>query len=743
MGRSRLRSAVFSWPAAAVAVIVLQGILSSVLKPGQTLSSYTLIPYFILLVLATVIASVNALQRTLGQRPFWAFLAVGFGLWALDSWLWIYYELILRQKIPDSSIADPALFLHVVPFLAALATRPELGEASLRRHQTTLNFLLLLLFWVFLYAFLVFPFQFLPANSTIYNLRYDVLYFGENLALIATLGALLLRADAPWKSLYWHMLGATGVYVTASLIANTAIDLGGYYPGHWTDFVILIAICWFVWIPLRARQLEPPTRSYVETKAAGLQGTTVLAMLVVLMIPGMSAWDLSQTEDWWMHRIRILVGLCFMTLLALAILLTVSWRLTLLVLCIVPLNVVLIDWVGRKLKRRSRRAQEGMADMTASLEETIAGVRVVKAFGTRAREQERFGRQSYRHMMHYIKMQMYGALSAPTSELLGTVSFAVVLWYGGQRVIDGGLPAENLVMFVAAMLFVVSPLKNLSRLSTVVSQATASAQRVFDLLDVAKEHSGEGTRTATFADEVRFESVSFEYVAGESVLRDVTFSARKGEVVAIVGSSGAGKTTLVDLIPRFYTPTSGRICIDGVDTRECSLSSLRALMGIVTQETILFNDSIYNNIAYGSPNATAEAIESAARAANAHEFVTGFPGGYDTVVGDRGAQLSGGQRQRIAIARAILRDPAILIFDEATSALDSESERLVQEAMDRLFAGRTTFVIAHRLSTIRHADKILVLDRGRLTEHGTHSELMTQNGVYHRLYQLQFGHAGA
>ncbi|HXV13823.1 MAG TPA: ABC transporter ATP-binding protein [Candidatus Krumholzibacteria bacterium] len=432
-----------------------------------------------------------------------------------------------------------------------------------------------------------------------------------------------------------------------------------------------------------------------------------------------------------------------MTLLALTILLTVSWRLTLLVLCVVPLNVLLINWVGKKLKRRSRRAQEGMADMTASLEETIAGVRVVKAFDTRSHEQERFGRHSYRHMMHYIRMQMYGALSAPTSELLGTVSFAIVLWYGGQRVITGGLPAENLVMFVAAMLFVVSPLKNLSRLSTVVQQANASAQRVFDLLDVAKEHAVEGRGVAAFENEVRFENVSFEYVAGEPVLREVSFVAKKGEVVAIVGSSGAGKTTLVDLIPRFYPPTAGRVTIDGVDTRDVSLSSLRALMGIVTQETILFNDSIYNNIAYGSPNATQEEIERAARAANAHDFIVEFPDGYDTVVGDRGAQLSGGQRQRIAIARAILRDPAILIFDEATSALDSESERLVQEAMERLFAGRTTFVIAHRLSTIRHADKILVLERGRLTEHGTHAELMTKNGTYHRLYQLQFGHANA
>jgi len=430
-----------------------------------------------------------------------------------------------------------------------------------------------------------------------------------------------------------------------------------------------------------------------------------------------------------------------MTLVAVFILLNVSWRLTLLVVCIIPVNVFVVDLVGRKLKRRSHRAQEGMADMTASLEETIGGVRLVKSFGTHEHEQTRFGRASQRHMMHYIRMKLYGALSAPTSELLGTFSFAVVLWYGGHRVLNGGLPAENLVMFVAAMLFVITPLKNLSKLTVLVQQAAGSAQRVFGLIDTPKEPVGEGTRAASFEREIRYDDVDFEYVSGEPVLRGVSFTAVRGDVIAIVGSSGAGKTTLVDLLPRFYPCTKGRITFDGVDTREFTLASLRSLMGIVTQETILFNDTVYNNISYGTAHADKAAVERAAQAANAHDFILELPDGYNTVVGDRGAQLSGGQRQRLAIARAILRDPQILIFDEATSALDSESEALVQEAMDRLLEGRTTFVIAHRLSTIRHADKILVLERGRLTEHGTHSELMTREGVYRRLYQLQFGNA--
>lgn len=426
-----------------------------------------------------------------------------------------------------------------------------------------------------------------------------------------------------------------------------------------------------------------------------------------------------------------------MTAIAVLIILLVSWKLTLLTLTIIPLNVYFIGIIGRRLKSRSHRAQEGMADMTVALQETVTGIRVVKAFDRGAHEERRFDRFSISHMKQYLKMILWGAMSSPTSEILGTLSFVVILWYGGRQVLAGHISPENLVMFVGAMLFVLTPLKALSQLNNLVQQSTASAQRIFDVLDVPGERR-EGKTVARFNEKIDFEQVNFSYVDGAPVLRDVTFSARRGDVVAIVGPSGSGKTTLVDLIPRFYEPQSGRVTIDGADTRKMSLESLRALMGIVTQDTILFNDTVHNNIAYGV-EANSEEVERAARGANAHEFITAMRHGYKTEVGDRGVQLSGGQRQRLAIARALLRDPEILIFDEATSALDTESELLVQEAIDRLLAGRTTFVIAHRLSTIKHADKILVIEGGHLRERGTHKELLERGGVYKRLYELQFG----
>ncbi len=430
-----------------------------------------------------------------------------------------------------------------------------------------------------------------------------------------------------------------------------------------------------------------------------------------------------------------------MTLIGLVVVLAVSWKLSILTFTLVPVNFVLIDWIGRKLKKRSYRTQEGMAEMTAVLGESISGIRVVKAFNMGDYERDRFARFNLKYIRQYLKMKLWGAVASPTSELLGTISIVVILFYGGNLVLSRRITPEDLLLFVGAMIWVVTPVKNLSKLNTSIQESLACANRVFSILDTVPEpvNVPGAVKIENFARGIRFESVGFEYVPGRPVLKDISFSVDRGEVVALVGPSGAGKTTLVDLIPRFYEPTQGRILLDDVDTRRIDLKSLRSLIGMVTQEVILFNDTVRNNEAYGLQDCPLERIIEAAKAANAHEFITELPNGYDTVIGERGTRLSGGQRQRLSIARAILKNPQVLIFDEATSALDTESEILVQDAIDRLLQGRTTFVIAHRLSTVQHADRILVLDEGAIREVGTHAELIGSNGVYKRLYDLQFG----
>jgi len=431
----------------------------------------------------------------------------------------------------------------------------------------------------------------------------------------------------------------------------------------------------------------------------------------------------------------------FMTLTGLLVVLVVSWKLSVLTLIVVPINLVLVELIGRKLKKRSYRTQEGMAEMTAVLGESISGIRVVKAFNMGDYERRRFAKYNLRYIRQYLKMKLWGAVSSPTSELLGTFSIVVILFYGGNLVLSGKLTPENLILFVGAMIWVVTPVKNLSKLNSAIQESLACANRVFAIVEIAPEPIDvPGARGIPGLErEIRFEAVGFEYIPDRPVLRGISFTVRRGEVIALVGPSGAGKTTLVDLIPRFYDPTGGRILIDGVDIRDIDLRSLRSLMGMVTQEVILFNDTVRNNIAYGAQGSSDDKIIEAARAANAHDFIMEMPMGYDTVIGERGTRLSGGQRQRLSIARAILKNPEILIFDEATSALDTESEILVQEAIDRLLEGRTTFVIAHRLSTVQSADRILVLDDGEIREVGTHAELIGSNGVYKRLYDLQFG----
>ncbi|HEV8448459.1 MAG TPA: ABC transporter transmembrane domain-containing protein [Gemmatimonadaceae bacterium] len=424
-----------------------------------------------------------------------------------------------------------------------------------------------------------------------------------------------------------------------------------------------------------------------------------------------------------------------------AVLVAMNVQLTLLSLVIAPILTLTLQPLLKRLRRGYRRSRADFGEATSVLQEVVTGVRLVKSFGGERYEDQRFGDASHRYSEGMVKINRVSALSQPLTEVIGMSIAVLILWIGALAVLSNrGMDAASLIVFMTLVMTLLPPLKQLSQAPTTAQQSLAAAERLFDVLDEPTEMElDRGTQTIeSFERSVEFEDVSFAYDT-EPVLSDITFDAPKGSVIALVGASGAGKSTLVDLIPRFYDPTEGRIRIDGVDTRDITLASLRSLTGIVSQDTVLFNDTVRNNIAYASAEKfSQEQIERAARAANAHDFIMALPQQYDTVLGERGTRLSGGQRQRLAIARALLVDPPILILDEATSALDTESERLVQEAVDRLLAGRTVFVIAHRLSTITHANMILVLDHGRIVERGTHAGLLAERGAYYRLHALQF-----
>lgn len=441
--------------------------------------------------------------------------------------------------------------------------------------------------------------------------------------------------------------------------------------------------------------------------------------------------------DFLFQPVQIVVNLGI--LLSVKFFFDISWSLVLIIFVLLPMVVYPVLRVGRRLKKISRSSQEQVAEINSTLFESISGVRIVQGFGMESYEVERFKKQNqslYKTMMLSISRMI---IVSPLTEFIGFICLGIVLWIGGRGVLENQMSPGAFVAFLVALFSLLRPFKRLSRVHSINQHAMAAAERIFDILDSPNEIvEKENAKTLLpLKNEIRFERVQFGYNA-QTVLSNIDLRVKAGEIIAIVGPSGVGKTTLMNLLPRFYDPTAGAVFIDGVNLKDATLRSLRGQIGLVTQETVLFNDTVSSNIAYGRSNTSQNEIEKAARIANAHDFISKMPMKYQTVIGDRGFRLSGGEKQRLSIARAVLKNPPILILDEATSALDSESEALVQEAIHNLMRGRTVLVIAHRLSTIKDAHRILVLSEGRIVETGNHDELFRQNGIYRRLYDLQF-----
>ena len=535
--------------------------------------------------------------------------------------------------------------------------------------------------------------------------------------LRATIGALLVPGD-DMVSLRNVIL----VILVAVTIKNTLVWLSGQIGVQLQEYVVR-DLRDAVYAHLLRLPLPWFTSNKVGQVISRVLTDTNNAKTVVTELVTRSIWSSAQV-------LATIVGMVLL-----------SWQLTLAALVVAPLTIGALQPVLRKLRKGYRRLGNDQGELTSLVQEVVSGVRLIKSYGAEPVEQQRFVTRNASFARGYVRVGRLAMLSGPVTETLGTFTAVAILWYGANLVLEAKtLRGAELIVFLVWVMRLLQPLKQLSQVPPAAQQSLASAERIFEILDAPAETATDrGTiTTPTFDRELRFDAVSFAYDGGADALSDVSFTATKGEIVALVGASGAGKSTLVDLIPRFIEPTRGQITLDGVNVREIRLDALRSLTGIVSQDTVLFNDTVRANVAFGRTNASQEQLDVAARAANALDFIEALPNGWETNLGERGMRLSGGQRQRLAIARALLSDPPILILDEATSALDAESERLVQEAIDRLLVGRTVFVIAHRLATIQHADRILVFDRGRVVEEGRHEALLSTGGAYARLYALQF-----